>query len=116
MTELIYKFLDNYFGDEVTIRKMNYMRRLEYVISSPKGGPILSFIVHDVNDLVLGERITLIGRNSVSQILCGFFPLSEKDAVSHIRDWFGDKHNLKKVRDVLKFIPQDERNRISISQ
>jgi hypothetical protein len=115
MTELIYKFLDNYFGDEVTVRKMKYMMRPEYVISSPKGGPILSFIVHDI-DPVLGETITLIGRNSVARMLCGFFPLSEKDAMSHIRDWFGDKHNLKKVGDVLKFIPQDERNHISISQ
>ena len=48
MDKHIYDFLDTIFGDEVVVTKRSFRTKDEYLISSPKGGPILSFIVHGV--------------------------------------------------------------------
>lgn len=116
MTELIYKFLDNYFGDDIIVKRMHLMRNPKYVISSPKGGPIVSFIVHESLEEQGGERISLIGSDDVARMLEGFFSIDKRAAMNQMRNWFGDKHNLKKVSDIKKFIPQNERNNIPISQ
>lgn len=104
MEKLIFKFLDNHFGDEVIVTIIKFGDKSEYVISSPKGGTIMSFIVNDIpnNDGI--ETISLLGREKVWDILCGFFPIEKKDAMEHVRNWFGDKHNLKKVSDIKKFM------------
>jgi hypothetical protein len=104
MTELIYKFLDNHFGDEVIVTSIKVVRKKEYQINSPKGGRIMSFVVSDIRDDDGKERITLIGNEKVWDMLCGFFPIEKKEAMEHTRNWFGDKHNLKKVNDIKKFM------------
>jgi hypothetical protein len=64
----------------------------------------MSFIVDDIPDDDGKERITLIGNQKVWDMLCGFFPIERKEAMEHTRNWFGDKHNLKKVNDIKKFM------------
>jgi len=104
MEKLIFKFLDNHFGDEVIVTSIRIGHKEEYLISSPKGGPIMSFIINDIPDNDGNERITLIGRQKVWDMLCGFFPIERREAMEHTRNWFGDKHNLKKVNDIKKFM------------
>jgi len=107
MEKIIYKFLDNYFGDEVYVKKVYAMRKPEYHICSPKGGLILSFMVHDEYDsnIERKERISVIGSHKTYQLLCSFFPIGLRESMDYLRDWFGDKHNIKKVGDIKKFIP-----------
>lgn len=101
MENIIYNFLDNYFGDEVYV--VQFVK--EYVIYSTKGGKIVSFIVLDHLEEQGGERISLHGNSKVTEIVGAFFSIDKKDASNYIRNWFGDKHNLKKVSDIKKFIP-----------
>ena len=104
MVKLIYKFLDNHFGGEIIVTNIRIRHKVEYLLSSPKGGPIMSFIINDILDDDGKERITLIGRVEVWDLLCGFFPIERRDAMEHVRNWFGDKHDLKKVNDIKKFM------------
>jgi len=104
MEKLIFEFLDSYFGDEVIVTNIRIRHKVEYLIISPKGGPIMSFIVSDILDDDGKERITLIGRQKVWDMLCGFFPIERREAMGHMKNWFGDKHNLKKVKDIKKFM------------
>ena len=105
MDKHIYNFLDTIFGDEVVVTKRSFRTKDEYLISSPKGGPILSFIVHGVRyDDFDDERISLIGKHKVWDMLCGFFSIERAAAEKYVRLWFGDKHNLKKVSDIKKFM------------
>ena len=103
----IYKFLDLYFGDEVYVRKVYQMRKPEYHIFSPQGGFILSFMIHNEYDLNIErpERISVIGSHKTYEMLCNFFLITHREAMQYLRDWFGDKHNIKKVGDIKKFIP-----------
>jgi hypothetical protein len=103
MEKLIFEFLDNHFGDEVIVTNIRIRHKVEYLISSPKGGRIMSFIVDDIPDDG-EERITLIGNQKVWDLLCGFFPIERRESMEHMRNWFGDKHNLKKVNDIKKFM------------
>lgn len=106
MENIIYNFLDNYFGDEVFCRNIGLTRSIpEYMIYSPKGGRILSFSIMGYLEEQGGERISLHGNSKVTEIVGAFFSIDKKDASNYIRNWFGDKHNLKKVSDIKKFIP-----------
>lgn len=100
MEKLIYNFLDNYYGDEVYVVQFGR----EYVINSSKGGKIVSFIYWESSD-GMDERISLHGNSKVCEMIGSFFSIHYKEASNYIRDWFGDKHNLKKVSDIKKFIP-----------
>jgi len=106
MEKLIYNFLDNYYGDEVVCRSIGLYRSIpEYMIFSPKGGRILSFTVMDYLEEQGGERISLHGNSKLTEMVGAFFSIDKQDASKYIRNWFGDKHNLKKVSDIKKFIP-----------
>lgn len=110
MEKLIYKFLDVHFGNEIVVKKRHIFSKPEYLICSPKGGVILSFIVHDdYTEEQGGERISIIGRNSVYEMLMGFFSIEKQNAMGYLRNWFGDKHDLKKVGDLKKFIPHSSK-------
>lgn len=104
MEKLIYDFLDNHFGDEVIVTSIRVRLKVEYQLSSPKGGLIMSFIVSDIPDCDGKERITLIGNVRAWDMLCGFFSIERKEAMEHMRNWLGDKYNLKKVNDIKKFM------------
>lgn len=101
MRKMVYKFLDEYLGDEVTCIKRSSTSRYNYynIFSKKNKSLILSFEVHHKEgDIVIfgGERLT----NTVSS----FFNLDPKSGMSLIRDWFGDKHDMNKVKDLMKFV------------
>jgi len=48
----------------------------------------------------------LFRSESLSKTLSRFFCITEDEAAMFTKDWFGDRHNLKKVGDLKKFIPE----------
>ena len=94
MTKIINKFLDEYLGDEVNV--MPYLS--DYLLLSKNKTLILSFRI-----LKNGEYIIFRGRK-LCELISKWFGITEDDAMKRIRDWFGNKHNIKKFSDLNKFI------------
>lgn len=99
MKQEIYKFLDEYVGDGIHLTH-NEDRSFFNIFSENKT-PIITFMVHRDK-----EHFKLFRSESLTKTLSSFFCISRDDAASFIRDWFGNRHNLKKVSDVMKFIPE----------
>lgn len=98
---LVYKFLDNVVGDGVNCKELTRRGRSGvYRIKSNSGYIILDFMVSTD-----GNRVTLIAGNELYNMVSSFFPLEHKICLNYIRDWFGDKYDLKKVNDIKRFIP-----------
>jgi hypothetical protein len=102
MKDLVYKFLDIHLGDEVVCNTNG--TKEWYVIRSKKNGQrILKFFVFNKNGV---QQIKLFREVSLCYKVYGYCGIENvDDCVNYIKDWFGDKHGLKKVSDVLKFIP-----------
>ena len=102
MKDLVYKFLDNYLGDEVVCEPDGLKEW--YIICSKKNGQrILKFFVRDKRGV---QEIRLFREVSLCYKVYGYCGIENvDDCANYIKDWFGDKHGLKKVSDVLKFIP-----------
>jgi len=101
MRKMVYKFLDDYLGDEVTCIKTGSTNRYNsYDIFSKKNKSLILFfrVHHKEGDIVIfrGGKLT----NTVSS----YFDLEPKSGMSIIRDWFGDKHDINKVKDLMKFV------------
>jgi hypothetical protein len=101
MRKMVYKFLDEYLGDEVTCIKTGSTNRCNsYDIFSKKNKSLILFfkVYHKEGDIVIfrGGKLT----NTVSS----YFDLEPKSGMSLIRDWFGDKHDINKVKDLMKFV------------
>ena len=102
MKDLVYKFLDIHLGDEIICKPTGMMGK--YVIYSKKNNQrILKLYVFNHNGV---QQINLFREVSLCYKVYGYCGIDNvDDCVDYIKDWFGDKHGLKKVRDVLKFIP-----------
>ena len=111
MKDLVYKFLDNYLGDEVVCNPdgMSYNRdgtKESYVIYSKKNAQrIIKFFVFDNNGVQQINFFRILSLCSKVQGYCGIDNVD--DCANYIKDWFGDKHGLNKVSDVLKFVPKE---------
>ena len=99
MKQMVYKFLDQYVG--LGIQLTHNEDRSFYNIFSNNKTRIISFRVADN-----WEHIKLFRSESLCKTLSSFFCISEDEAVMFTKDWFGDRHNLKKVSDLRKFVPQ----------
>jgi hypothetical protein len=97
MKQIIYKFLDSSVGPGVKLAKSENF----YSLYSDNRTLILSFIMRDNWEFVKLYRYEPLCRKVSS-----LFSVSEGDAAKLISDWFGDRHNLKKVGDLKKFVPQ----------
>lgn len=98
MKKSIYKFLDEYVGDGIHLTH-NEDRSFFNIFSENKT-KIITFMVH-----IDKEHVKLFRSEPLTKTISGFFCISRDEAASFTKDWFGDKHNLKKVSDILKFIP-----------
>ena len=101
MEKMIYKFLDKYLGDEVTCIKTRTTDVCDtYDIFSKKNKTLILFfrVYHKKEGIFIfrGGKLT----NTVSS----YFNSEPKEVMPIIRDWFGDKHNIKKVGDLMKFV------------
>ena len=111
MKDLVYNFLDNYLGDEVVCKPNGTEGR--YVIRSKKNGQrILKLFVFDKRGV---QQIRLFRDVSLCYKIQGYCGIDDvEDCTKYIRDWFGDKHGLNKVRDVLKFVPNYREKMLSL--
>ena len=99
MKQLVYKFLDEYVGHGIQLTHNE--DRTFYNIFSDNKTQIITFRM--TNDW---ENIKLFRSESLSKTLSRFFCITEDEAAMFTKDWFGDRHNLKKVGDLKKFIPE----------
>lgn len=98
MEKRIYDFLDKTVGRKVKCLRIS--ERGDYVIKSENGTVILHFIYFASTD-----RVTLFRSRSLCDMVSGFFGIDEQESTKYIKYWFGDVHGLKKVGDIIKFIP-----------
>lgn len=99
MTQTVYKFLDEYVGTGIYLTHNE--DRSFYNIFSNNKTRIITFRVADN-----WEHIKLFRSDSLCKTLSSFFCISEDEAAIFTKDWFGDRHNLKRVGDLRKFVPQ----------
>ena len=99
MTQIVYKFLDEYVGNGIYLTHNE--DRSFYNIFSNNKTQIITFRVADN-----WEHIKLFRSEPLCKTLSNFFCISEDEAALFTKDWFGDRHNLKRVGDLRKFVPQ----------
>ena len=99
MTQIVYKFLDEYVGPGIYLTH-NEDRSFYNIFSNNKTRIITFRISND------SENIKLFRSESLCKTLSSFFCISEDEAALFTKDWFGDRHNLKRVGDLKKFIPE----------
>ena len=99
MTQIVYKFLDEYVGNGIYLTHNE--DRSFYNIFSNNKTKIITFRVADN-----WEHIKLFRSEPLCKTLSNFFCISEDEAALFTKDWFGDRHNLKRVGDLRKFVPQ----------
>ena len=99
MKQMVYKFLDQYVG--LGIQLTHNEDRSFYFIFSDNKIQIIKFKM--INNW---ENVKLFRSESLCKTLSRFFCISEDEAAMFTKDWFGDRHNLKKVGDLRKFVPQ----------
>jgi hypothetical protein len=110
MKKLLYKFLDEYVGNGVRAVKEHIIfnpytfmpdeRVKRYNLISDRNILILFFQVWDDEN-----KIKIYRGNKLCDTLSGYFGISSDNSMNYVRDWFADKHDMKKVSDLLKFIP-----------
>jgi hypothetical protein len=108
--KVISKFLDSYVGDVVICEKSKQLRfnplnfnsevATLYYIYSNNRTLILSFNVWGD-----GESIKIYRGNELCNMVSSFFSMDGNESMIYIREWFGNKHDIKKVSDLMKFIP-----------
>lgn len=101
MKEKIYKFLDGYVGDDLVCKPLSHFIRTwsdNYEICSSKGTVILWFSVR-------GDMVLIYRSNELCKMIEGYFSIDPNESWKYVRDWFGEKYNMKKLSDLFKFIP-----------
>lgn len=101
MEKTIYKFLDEYLGDEVVCVRDKPTRNYNYYYLYSKNNKtrILLFQVRR-ND----GNFILFKSSYLTELVSTFFSIEENESSRIIQDWFGDKHGIKKVGDLMKFV------------
>lgn len=101
MEKTIYKFLDEYLGDEVVCIKDGPTRHYNYygIFSKNNKTLILIFQVRR-ND----SSIVMFRSSFLTELVSSFFSIEENDSTTIIEGWFGKKHDIKKVGDLMKFV------------
>jgi len=101
MEKMVYKFLDEYLGDEVVcIKKRESGSCNIYHLCSKKNKTlIIMFSVRNEDgDMVIFRSFEL------TNMIIDLFPIDKHDSMRIVRNWFGVKHNLRKVKDLMKFV------------
>ena len=104
MKERIYKFLDFYVGKGARVSPMYSEFRTfadRYEVTSDNGTLILWFIVRN-------EQVKIFKSEPLCTKIEGYFNAPKDDSWKYIRDWFGDRHNIQRISDLLKLIVKEE--------
>jgi len=115
MESSIYKYLDNYLGDEfLVIRSKNFeisfsgstypLVQNEFRIISSKGDKIFYIYKHLCEFFPdVPEAVVFVDVN-ISNLLSNFFSIDLDDAFKYIREWFFQKHNLNEKEKRIEFL------------
>jgi hypothetical protein len=100
MEKMINKFLDEYLGDEVVCIKTSNKKNYTYDLCSKKNKTIIiSFTVSHLDGGIIIFRST-----ELTNMIIDLFSIDKHDSMCIVRNWFGVKHNLRKVKDLMKFV------------
>ena len=98
LKKVINKFLDGYVGDGINVKHNSFYK--VYNVYSDKGVLILLFKVRDDGSFILYRGLDLCN------MVCRFFSVYDDEAMRYVKNWFADKHNINKVSDLTKYIPE----------
>ena len=105
MKETIYKFLDEYVGDgakcKLAIPALGRTWTDHWEVFSDNGTMILWFIVKR-------DMIKVYRSESLCKKIEGYFGVENTESWKYIRDWFGDRHKIKVLSDLLKLTLKEE--------
>jgi hypothetical protein len=99
MEKTINKFLDEYLGDEVVVRKRTTGKYPEYFIVSKKSKETIIWFIYNTKS----DNYTLFRGGNLVNWVSGIFSITDHESSTLIKHWFGNKHNLSKVGDLKKF-------------
>ena len=98
MEEMIYRFLDQYLGDKVFSRRRWGGRDGFHIYSRKNNVLMFTIIPH-------GNNIMIYRGDELCETVASFFGVWDDEVMNHVKIWFGRRHNLRSVEDVLKFSP-----------
>jgi|LakMenEpi03Aug12_release.lakeMendotaPanAssembly.Ray.scaffolds.fasta_scaffold439261_4 hypothetical protein len=98
MEKVVYKFLDLYLGHEVYSLSRGYNLRGFYINSKKNNMNIFTIIAEN-------EGVIIYRGDKLCKKIASFFDITEDEAMTHVKLWFGNRHGLSKVGDVIKFAP-----------
>lgn len=105
MKETIYNFLDEYVGNgarcELVIPALGRTWTDHWEVFSDNGTMILWFIVKR-------DMIKIYRSESLCRKIEGYFGIENTESWKYIRDWFGDRHKIKVLSDLLKLTLKEE--------
>lgn len=100
MEKQINKFLDEYLGDEIIVRKNpKPMKNEQYFICSKKNNTPIVWFYYEPNS----DSYTMFRGRRLTELISSFFLISDNESSQFIKKWFGDKHNIQKFGDLGKF-------------
>ena len=101
MKERIYKFLDEYVGEGTnwTLRHQDLFRTWSdsYEFVSNNGTMILWFSIRH-------DNVKVFRSEELCRKIEGYFNVPSDESWKYIRDWFGQRNNIKVLSDLLKII------------
>lgn len=102
MEEIIFKFLDEYIGDNVrSITSIDVDSGTRVCSFFTKDGDLIFFFTINVWD-----KITTFRTSRLCETVSGFFSIPNEDAKNLIKDWFDKKYNIVNIKDLKKFIEE----------
>jgi len=105
--ETIYNFLDEYVGEGANCSPIFSVFRTwseKYVVTSNNETEILWFIVRT-------DQVKVYRSESLCRKIEGYFGIDPNESWKYIRDWFGDRQQIKVLSDLLKLIVKEEYGR-----
>jgi hypothetical protein len=127
MKEIIYKFLDESVGKGANCSPIISEFRTwteKYQVLSDNGTLILWFAVKTDQIKVYRseslcrkiegyfgidpDEIKVFRSDSLCRKIDGYFGIDPNESWKYVRDWFGDRHNIKVLSDLLKLILKEE--------
>lgn len=98
MKEIIFKFLDFYLGDSLSVSKKpnlpkEYCGSFTYKIISKKNKRLIIIIVYST----YGPSCRIITCSFLRTNICNYFSTTNEFADKSIRDWLVEKHNIEKL-------------------
>lgn len=101
MKKVIYKFLDEYVGEGVNcklaIPAFGRTSWDNWEVLSNNGTMILWFMVKN-------DMFKLFRSESLCKKIEGYFGIESSESWKYIRDWFGERNEIKQIGDLLNYV------------